>query len=122
MSSPCRVQPAGIECPEAPVRPRVRALRRAPGRRPMGLRSGGTPCSPPTLHAFPARQQAPVAGRVPLPATGAYVPQSEGIRGLSNPVGIHLNSALGLSKEVGPPQVVVSIASPAYRNLQTGSA
>ena len=104
MSSPRRVQPTGVECPEAPVRPRVRVMRHAPGRRPMRQRSGGTPCSPPTLHAFPDRQQAPVAGRVPLPATGAYVPQSEGTRGHSNPVGIHLNSALGLSKEVGPPQ------------------
>ena len=70
----------------------------------MRPRSGGTPCSPPTPHAFPARQQAPVAGRVPLPATGAYVARSEGFRGLSNPVGIHLNFALGLSEEVGPPQ------------------
>ncbi len=66
-------------------------------------RAGGTVCPPPTPRALPARRQAPVAGRVPLPATGAYVARSEGSRGLSNPIGIHLSFALGLSKEVGRP-------------------
>ena len=104
MNGPRRVQPAGVGCRQAHVRPRVRALPRARGRTPLGPRAGGTVCSPPTQRALPARRQAPVAGRVPLPATGAYVARSEGSRGLSNPTGIHLSFALGLSNEVGPPQ------------------
>ena len=70
----------------------------------MSPRAGGTAGNPPAPRALPDRQQAPVAGRVSLPATGAYDSRSEGSRGLSNPVGIHLNFALGLSNEVGPPQ------------------
>ena len=105
MTNPRRVQSAGGDHPQAPVRPPVRALPRAPGRTPMRPRAGGTAGNPPAPRAFPNRQQAPVAGRVSLPATGAYNSRSEGSRGLSNPVGIHLNFALGLSNEVGPPQV-----------------
>ena len=74
----------------------------------MRPRAGGTAGNPPAPRAFPNRQQAPVAGRVSLPATGAYNSRSEGSRGLSNPVGIHLNFALGLSNEVGPPQLEAS--------------
>jgi hypothetical protein len=104
MNGPGRVQPAGVADPKAGVRRGVRALAHAPGDTSMRPRVEGTACYPPTRSAFPARQQAPVAGRVPLPPTGAYVPRNEGSRGLSNPVGIHLNFALGLSNEVGPPQ------------------
>ena len=104
MSIPRRVQPGGVGHPQAPVRPCVRALAHAPGRTPLRSQGGGTACNPPTPRAFPDRQQAPVAGRVSLPATGAYDSRSEGSRGLSNPVGIHLNFALGLSNEVGPLQ------------------
>ena len=104
MTNPRRVQPGGVGHPQAPVRPCVRALAHAPGRTPLRSQGGGTACNPPAPRAFPDRQQAPVAGRVSLPATGAYNSRSEGSRGLSNPVGIHLNFALGLSNEVGPPQ------------------
>ena len=102
MSNPRRAQPGGVGHPQAPVRPCVRAFAHAPGRTPLRSQGGGTACNPPTPRAFPDRQQAPVAGRVSLPATGAYNSRSEGSRGLSNPVGIHLNFALGLSNEVGP--------------------
>ena len=109
MNGPRRVQPAGAERPQAPVRPRVPALPRAQGRTPMRLRAGGTASHSPPTRSLPARRQAPVAGRVPLPATGAYVARSEGSRGLSYPIGIHLNFALGLSKEVGPPQAFMLV-------------
>ena len=81
----------------------------------MRPRAGGTAYRPPAPRAFPTRQQAPVAGRVPLPATGAYHSRSEASRGLSNPVRIHLNFALGLSNEVGPPQDAILRTPP--RNL-----
>ena len=112
MNGPRRVQPAGAECPQAFARPHVGALPRAQERTPMRPGAGGTACRPPAPRAFPTRQQAPVAGRVPLPATGAYHSRSEAPRGLSNPVGIHLNFALGLSNEVGPPHIatVVNVA------------
>ena len=102
MSIPRRVQPGGVRHPQAPVRPCVRALAHAPERIPLRPLGGGTACNRPTPRAFPDRQQAPVAGRVSLPATGAYVARREGSRGLSKPVGIHLNFALGLFNEVGP--------------------
>ena len=107
MSNPRRVQSAGVECPQAPVR----ALPPAPGRTPPRPRAGGTACDPPAPRAFPERRQASVDGRVPLPATGAYDSRSEGSRGLSNPVGIHLNFALGLSNEVGPPHKLCGCCS-----------
>ena len=118
MTHPRHVQSAGVECRQAPVRPRVRALARAPGRTPMRPRAGGTAGNPPTPRAFPDRPQAPVAGRVPLPATGASDSRSEGSRGLSNPVGIHLNFALGLSNEVGPPHRLDALEGGVHLPLQ----
>ncbi len=70
----------------------------------MRPRAGGPADSPPAGRALPDRYQAPLAGRVPLPASGAYDSRSKGSRGLSNSAGIHLNFALELSNEVGPPQ------------------
>ncbi len=105
MNGPRRVQPAGAGCPQAPVRPRVPALNsRAQGRTPMRPWAGATAFRSSAPCVFSARRQGPVAGRVFLPATGAYGSRSAGSRWLSNPVGIHLNFALGLSNEVGPPQ------------------
>ena len=119
MSIPRRVQPGGVRHPQAPVRPCVRALAHAPGRIPLRPLGGGTACNRPTPRAFPDRQQAPVAGRISLPATGAYDSRSEGSRGLSNPVGIHLNFALGLSNEVGPLQT--SLPAPKVQNIETST-
>ena len=102
MNGPRRVQPAGAGCPRAPVPARPRPQ----GRTPTRPQAGATASHSSAPRVFPTRRQAPVAGRVPLPATGAYDTRSEGSRGLSNPVGVHLNFALGLSKEVGPPHTV----------------
>ena len=111
MNGPRGVRPLGGEHPQAPIRPHARALSRAPQRTPTGPRAGDKACRPPAQRAFPNHRQAPVAGRVPLPATGAYDTRSEASRGLSNPVGVHLNFALGLSNEVGPPQLAGGAAS-----------
>ena len=47
----------------------------------------------------------PFRDRMPGSRTHANRTLSESYRGLSKPAGVHLNFALGLSNEVGPPQV-----------------
>ena len=46
----------------------------------------------------------PFRDRMPGSRTHANRTLSESYRGLSKPAGVHLNFALGLSNEVGPPQ------------------
>ena len=103
MNGPRRVRPAGVERPQTPARSRVRTLPHTRERMPTRPRGGSPAGDPPAPRAF-ARRQGPAAGRVPLPAAGPYISGNEGSRGLSNPVGIHLSFALGLSNEAGPPQ------------------
>ena len=71
-------------------------------RRPSPARRSGSPPGDRgsywSLRSFPGR------GRIAGWSTHPERTQSESSRGLSQPLGIHLNSALGLSNQVGPPQ------------------
>ncbi len=104
MNAPCRVHPASAECMRLPSVRGVRALPSAPAHTTIRPRGGGTAFHPPLPSTFPARRQARVAGRLPLPASGAYVARSEVPEGSPlKPSGIHPGFALGPSDETGPP-------------------
>ena len=85
--------------------PAVRTLCHARGNTPTRPHVGSAACDPAAPRTFAASPKVPVAARVPLAATGTYLSRNEDPRGLMNPVRIHLNFALKLSNEVGPPQI-----------------
>ena len=55
------------------------------------------------------------------PGNRAYVSTNDGSRGLDNPVGVHLNFALGLSNEMGPPPSTPLAIDSGYPATETAS-
>ncbi len=105
MSNPRRAQPADTEHSQGSRPSTGPSMGRAQGRTPMRPWAGGAASRSPTPHALPRPPASP--GRpvgFPSRRPGFMFLEARVSRGLSNPVGIHLNFALGLSKEVGPPQ------------------